>query len=57
MRRGRITMLKKISDNPTDYKSDTPKQDFKCFEKAMKQIVKAAPIKVTQKDRGKTSSK
>jgi hypothetical protein len=50
-------MLKKISDNPVDYESDVPKQDFKCFENAMKQIVKAAPIKKNQQDRGKIASK
>ena len=41
-------MLKKTSENPVDYESAAPKQDFKCFENAMKQIVKAAPIRKTE---------
>ena len=36
-------MLKKISDNPRNYESDTPHEDFKRFEDHMTRLVKVPP--------------
>ncbi|MCE5322246.1 hypothetical protein LLG46_02900 [bacterium] len=49
-------MLKKTSNNPVDHKSDSPREDFKRFEDAMKHIVKASPVKKAKPDHGKIAS-
>lgn len=36
-------MLKKTSDNPHNYESDSPREDMKRFEDTMAHLVKAKP--------------